>query len=881
LGDIIFIVKQSVLKTVLSMVFLSVILFFPYSKNVFAYTTDEVFVDFNSEFVPGTNDRCSKANSGFISICGQVRQTAILSSTIAGDDTKHTNRPVKNATINVYLGADGTTTGKKEGKLTERLEQAVTNADGIFNLGIPQGVGVDGKVYVAVICGRALKDLYALDTSSDFVNFDIAVPCGTDAGQPVPAPEDLTHASREGFLSCKEEEFGVGYSESAGTTIDVPLIDPNADPKYLGSYNYPVSQTEEASEPLIGKFAQDTLFALQDIPSLIYSVVGSVYSVVSSPKHEDFGSEDAPLASCQDILCCFQGISTGGICGNKNMQTCGNIGTGLMDPYESKEVCSPARTDRSKTICVDGGADVSLDEFISRYNVYPTWFCRGPNSSAKVEVDSEAVNDSYDSNYIEPFEQKIFSILPKENTEQFSLPKGINITSTNFDDSIAPPIAYISQPFTKIQGIDSAGNINPDLEFPKEGSYYRLGLAETLCGCVQTEGVYGKCLGSGTNQGPANISLFRIEGEADTDAGGYAYVPPGSTLTNFFGVDVARFFIGAVDHVLSVFQPPYDGEESGPCAPMIEIEIPDPPGPPIIVEVPGPYICEGDIKDTLETKITVAKSPGAEVAVGLRQMMAAFQPPFTEIPAMGGGYTIDVEATNEDGQDVGKGKDVFLDYGLNGAVNYADRLRQFVSEPVVSKNASLNEPTFYIGGGGPPVPPGEIDCDLNAPDVNIAGLISKEAFGQLADRWINNQNFADECYNDTVRRAVAKGVNPAYLLFVWLGESGASNFSGNYQDFGINLASVVGFNAQIERSLITLTGTPHNFCATNGIPPWPSKLYGHFACYIAGDRNQSGSDYQRLKARIEAFYETFVTVLWPTIAPGCPLSTGPTDNTCP
>jgi len=182
---------------------------------------------------------------------------------------------------------------------------------------------------------------------------------------------------------------------------------------------------------------------------------------------------------------------------------------------------------------------------------------------------------------------------------------------------------------------------------------------------------------------------------------------------------------------------------------------------------------------------------------------------------------------------------------------------------------------------GNPTKEGDIDCNQNAPDVNIPGLISKDNFGALADRWINSSNFANECYNDVVRRAIARGVNPAYFLFVWLYESGASNFSGNYEDFGVHLGDVVGFDAQIDRSLITLAGGVLSYCANNGVPPWSSQLYGYLACYIAGDANQSASDYQRLKERVQDAYNNFANTLWPTLSGGCSLPTGPTDKSCP
>ncbi|MBI4157403.1 hypothetical protein HY502_00970, partial [Candidatus Woesebacteria bacterium] len=138
----------------------------------------------------------------------------------------------------------------------------------------------------------------------------------------------------------------------------------------------------------------------------------------------------------------------------------------------------------------------------------------------------------------------------------------------------------------------------------------------------------------------------------------------------------------------------------------------------------------------------------------------------------------------------------------------------------------------------------------------------------------------DECFNDVVARSKAKGVNPAYSLLTWLIESGASNYSVSIEDFGVHLADVRGFSAQIDRYLGTVTGGAHNYCATNGIPPWPSKLFGHIACYVTGEYDQSRPDYVRLKQNVLDYNSTFAS-LWPTIARGCALPTGPTDNSCP
>ncbi|PIU73017.1 hypothetical protein COS78_04135 [Candidatus Shapirobacteria bacterium CG06_land_8_20_14_3_00_40_12] len=95
---------------------------------------------------------------------------------------------------------------------------------------------------------------------------------------------------------------------------------------------------------------------------------------------------------------------------------------------------------------------------------------------------------------------------------------------------------------------------------------------------------------------------------------------------------------------------------------------------------------------------------------------------------------------------------------------------------------------------------GLINCDQTAPENGFPG-INKESFVSLANRWRTGKNYSEECYNDTVNRALCAGINPAYALWVWVHESGASNYSiANVEDFGIHgqaAAPPKDFNAQI------------------------------------------------------------------------------------
>ena len=95
---------------------------------------------------------------------------------------------------------------------------------------------------------------------------------------------------------------------------------------------------------------------------------------------------------------------------------------------------------------------------------------------------------------------------------------------------------------------------------------------------------------------------------------------------------------------------------------------------------------------------------------------------------------------------------------------------------------------------------GLINCDQTAPENGFPG-INKESFVSLANRWRTGKNYSEECYNDTVNRALCAGINPAYALWAWVHESGASNYSiANVEDFGIHgqaAAPPKDFNAQI------------------------------------------------------------------------------------
>lgn len=100
-----------------------------------------------------------------------------------------------------------------------------------------------------------------------------------------------------------------------------------------------------------------------------------------------------------------------------------------------------------------------------------------------------------------------------------------------------------------------------------------------------------------------------------------------------------------------------------------------------------------------------------------------------------------------------------------------------------------------------------VNCNKTAQETSVPGLHSKAVIADIASRWLSNvgHNYVNECYNDVVGRAVGAGINPAFALWIWVHESGASNYEAYthpIQDFGINDASVENnFTTQITRFL--------------------------------------------------------------------------------
>ena len=103
---------------------------------------------------------------------------------------------------------------------------------------------------------------------------------------------------------------------------------------------------------------------------------------------------------------------------------------------------------------------------------------------------------------------------------------------------------------------------------------------------------------------------------------------------------------------------------------------------------------------------------------------------------------------------------------------------------------------------------GEINCDQTVPEQNVPGLSvadGKRYTDALFEGCVGNSQWM-QCHNDTIKRAVASGVDPLFTLAIWIHESGASNYicgeqyhhGIKIQDFGYNVPDLAeNFTAQI------------------------------------------------------------------------------------
>jgi len=105
--------------------------------------------------------------------------------------------------------------------------------------------------------------------------------------------------------------------------------------------------------------------------------------------------------------------------------------------------------------------------------------------------------------------------------------------------------------------------------------------------------------------------------------------------------------------------------------------------------------------------------------------------------------------------------------------------------PTPATNLPTATPTPV--GGVPAV----INCDVNAPapDPSKNNILPIENLIAVLDQKFYT-SYSEEhvrlCYNDLINRAIAKDIDPAFMMTIWLEESGASDYTayGNVADFG-------------------------------------------------------------------------------------------------
>ncbi len=133
-----------------------------------------------------------------------------------------------------------------------------------------------------------------------------------------------------------------------------------------------------------------------------------------------------------------------------------------------------------------------------------------------------------------------------------------------------------------------------------------------------------------------------------------------------------------------------------------------------------------------------------------------------------------------------------------GSFLYNMLMHQQVSSIVPPKD--LSGCILKRGSGPGGLPEGEINCDMNAPENEVPGLISKSNYFRVVKDWQAGKSHVEECYNDVVNRSLCAGINPLYALWVWMHETAGSNYdNGKVQDFGINDSSIENnFDAQIK-----------------------------------------------------------------------------------
>ena len=179
---------------------------------------------------------------------------------------------------------------------------------------------------------------------------------------------------------------------------------------------------------------------------------------------------------------------------------------------------------------------------------------------------------------------------------------------------------------------------------------------------------------------------------------------------------------------------------------------------------------------------------------------------------------------------------------------------------------------------------GKTNCDKSVPDIFLANTIDKQSYYQLALRHLGGQagTNALECYNDTIKRALEAGVNPAFALVIWFHESDASNYNYSDKDFGAVSPSPKGYVDQINEFF----KRAHNYTVNDVRCDWKklpadSKDNMHVFAWIyrTGRCDPNFLAQDQYSETGEGYYGDLKRV-WGLIT-SCPFPKSPTDMNCP
>ncbi len=204
----------------------------------------------------------------------------------------------------------------------------------------------------------------------------------------------------------------------------------------------------------------------------------------------------------------------------------------------------------------------------------------------------------------------------------------------------------------------------------------------------------------------------------------------------------------------------------------------------------------------------------------------------------------------------------------------------------------------------------QINCTQSVPD----SAIPSQYLGQIKSNFINaakiwhkpdgtgqdgynsGKGYAEECYNDVVKRSLDRGVYPGFSLLFWLNESAASNYTSRNtscetQDFGINITSIAAdFDKQITQFLQLPTASGYKACmSTASSQPWDSPTQGFLYRYRNCGEDPSKPWYKAcqevtgctLKNEAgEAYYNAVKPVWWFFMPNSCPFPNSPTAPFC-